>query len=154
MKNMLLIAMLFVSGCNPSDEDSNNIRSEDTIGSSGSSDETTEFLRKSKPPEMKLVPTENSACTFEERSPIDRPDGLEHSNYNSNIVFYHKPGKMGWDHSSGYTREAYVKNGTTIIAARKDMPDLWIRANSNNTVLYSGPELLQCVDYSEMNSAR
>lgn len=152
MKNMLLIAILLTCGCNPSNGGSTSGGSDKTNRSLDPSDATTTFSRKSKLPAMKLIPTNNGACAFEERSPDDRPNGLEHSNYNSNIIFYHKPGKMGWDHSNGYTREAYIKNGTTIIAARKDMPDLWIRANSNNTILYSGPDLLQCVDYSDINT--
>jgi hypothetical protein len=90
------------------------------------------------------TPTKTDKCTFEERDPSLRPPSFLPASHSSNIIFYQGRGGPLWSDIDPDRAIAELRKADLIVAARFQMPDLWIRALTDGVTLEAGKYRLTC----------
>lgn len=91
-----------------------------------------------------VIPEVGAKCSFEERDPGERPKHFIPASHSSNIIFYHRPKGPLWSDIDPNGAIAELEENELIVAARYQMPDLWIRPKGGRVTLEVGQKRLTC----------
>lgn len=87
------------------------------------------------------IPEAGAKCGFEERDPSERPRDFIPASHSSNIIFYQRPKGPLWSDIDPNGAIAELEENELIVAARYQMPDLWIRPKGGRVTLEAGKRL-------------